>query len=171
MIFYHLPRTRHHKKRIFSIYIVATIFVRHSKYNIKHRRNYYRHKILPALDALLPDVPYKENIARLAENATRESEIMREMMDDFWRSLMTKNVTPEIFIPRNLIKSHTYDFWLTAFSYLFSSTIFSETQNRRSPSTDTLRDITDFILKTDPGHANYNSFVFERTKNVIKIKM
>ena len=94
---------------------------------------------------------------------------MRELMDDFWRDLVTKNVTTEIFIPRNLIKSHTYDFWLTAFSYLFSSTIFSETQNRRSPSTDTLRDITDFILKTDPGHANYNPFVFERTKEGVKI--
>ncbi|MBP5591382.1 hypothetical protein J6Y50_05955 [bacterium] len=38
-----------------------------SNYDIKYRRNYYCHKILPALDALFPDVPYKENIARLAQ--------------------------------------------------------------------------------------------------------
>ena len=142
-----------------------------SNYDTKYRRNYYRHEVIPTLDKLLPDVPYKENLSRLAENAARESDILREIMDDFWQSLMTKNVTPEIYIPRNIIKSKSYDFWLTAFSYLFSSTIFAGTQNRRSPSTDTLRDITDFITKTDPATANYNPFTLERTKDGIKIKM
>ena len=140
-----------------------------SNYDTKYRRNYYRHEVIPALDKLLPDIPYKENLSRLAENATRESEIMREMMDDFWRSLMTKNVTPEIFIPRNLIKSHSYDFWLTAISYLFSSTLFGRTGVHRSPSTKTLRDIADFITKTDPGNADYNPFTLERTRDGVKI--
>ena len=141
-----------------------------SNYCEKYRRNYYRHKIVPALDALLPDIPYKENIARLAENAARESEILREMMDGFWRDLVTKNVTIEIFIPRSLIKSHDYDFWLTAFSYLFSSTVFVRSGVHRSPSTKTLNDIAGFITKTDPGNANYNPFVFERTKEGVKIR-
>lgn len=142
-----------------------------SNYCEKYRRNYYRHKIVPALDALLPGIPYKENIARLAENAARESEILREMMDGFWRDLVTKNVTTEVFIPRSLIKSHDYDFWLTAFSYLFSSTaVFDSTQFHRSPSTKTLNDIVDFITKTDPGKADYNPLVFERTKEGIKIR-
>ena len=140
-----------------------------SNYDTKYRRNYYRHKILPALDALLPDVPYKENIARLAENAARESDIMREMMDDFWQSLRAKEGENTVFIPRNTIKSKSYDFWLTAFSYLFSSTIFVRTGDHRSPSTKTLHDITDFILKTDPGNADYNPFVLERTREVVKI--
>ena len=140
-----------------------------SNYDTKYRRNYYRHEIIPVLDKLLPDIPYKENLSRLAENATRESDILREMMDDFWCSLMTKNVTPEIYIPRSLVKSKSYDFWLTAFSYLFSSTIFVETAIHRSPSTKTLRDIADFITKTDPGSANYNPFTLERTKDGVKI--
>ena len=140
-----------------------------SNYDIKYRRNYYRHKIIPALDALLPDIPYKENIGRLAENAARESEILREMMLDFWRKLVTKNVTLGIFIPRSEIKSHGYNFWLTAFSYLFSSTILAGTQFHRSPSTKTLNDITDFIFRTDPATANYNPFVFERTREGVKI--
>ena len=140
-----------------------------SNYDTKYRRNYYRHKILPALDALLPEIPYKENIARLAENAARESEIMRELMDDFWRNLAAKDPENSIFIPRDLIKSKSYDFWLTAFSYLFSSTVFVRSGIHRSPSTKTLHDIIDFIIKTDPGSANYNPFVFERTRGGIKI--
>ena len=140
-----------------------------SNYDTKYRRNYYRHEILPALDKLLPEVPYKENIARLAENAERESEIMREFMDDFWHNLLTNNPANSIFIPRNLVKSKSYNFWLTAFSYLFSSTIFVESGIHHSPSTKTLHDIVDFILKTDPGTANYNPFVFERTRDGVKI--
>ena len=141
-----------------------------SNYCEKYRRNYYRHKILPALDALLPEIPYKENIARLAENADRESEIMRELMDDFWRNLAAENAENTIFIPRNTIKSKSYDFWLTAFSYLFSSTVFVTSGVHRSPSTKTLHDIVDFIIKTDPGNANYNPFVLERTKEGVEIK-
>ena len=141
-----------------------------SNLDTKYRRNYYRHEVIPALDKLLPDIPYKENLSRLAENAARESEILREMMDDFWQSLRTKEGENKVFIPRNIIKSKSYDFWLTAFSYLFSSTIFSETQNRRSPSTKTLHDIADFITKTDPGTANYNPFVFERTRDGVTIR-
>jgi len=142
-----------------------------SNYCEKYRRNYYRHKIVSALDALLPEIPYKENIARLAENATRESEILREMMDGFWRDLAAKNGTTEIFIPRSLIKSHSCGFWLTAFSYLFSSTaVFDSARLQRSPSTKTLNDIVDFIFRTDPGKANYNPFVLERTKEGVKIR-
>ena len=141
-----------------------------SNYCEKYRRNYYRHKIIPALDQLLPEVPYKENIARLAENAARESEIMRELMDDFWRNLLITDSENSIFIPRSLVKSKSYDFWLTAFSYLFSSAVFVESSVHRSPSTKTLHDIADFILKTDSGTANYNPFVFERTKNGIHIR-
>ena len=140
-----------------------------SNYDTKYRRNYYRHEILPALDKLLPEVPYKENITRLAENAARESEIMRELMDDFWRNLAAKDPENSIFIPRNIIKSKSYDFWLTAFSYLFSSTFFAESGNHRSHSTKTLHDIVDFIIKTDPATANYNPFVFERTRDGVKI--
>ncbi len=140
-----------------------------SNHDTKYRRNYYRHKILPALEALLPEIPYKENIGRLAENAARESEILREMMLDFWQRLVTKNDGPEIFIPRNEIKSHSCSFWLTAFSYLFSSGIFADAQFHRSPSTKTLHDITDFIFRTDPATANYNPFVFERTREGVKI--
>ena len=140
-----------------------------SNYCEKYRRNYYRHKILPALNSLLPEIPYKENIARLAENAARESEIMRELMDDFWRNLTAGNEKNAIFIPRNTIKSKSYDFWLTAFSYLFSSTIFIKSTVHRSPSTKTLHDIVDFITKTDLGNANYNPFVFERTKEGVWI--
>ena len=140
-----------------------------SNYDTKYRRNYYRHEILPALDKLLPEVPYKENIARLAENAARESEIMREFMDDFWRNLLITDSEHSIFITRSLVKSKSYDFLLTAFSYLFSSTILGETENHRSPSTKTLHDIVDFIIKTDPGTANYNPFVFERTREGVKV--
>ena len=140
-----------------------------SNYDTKYRRNYYRHEILPALDQLLPEVPYKENIARLAENAARESAIMRELMDDFWRNLMTKNGAPEIFIPRSLVKSKSYDFWLTAFSYFFSEPVFTNSEKHRSPSTKTLHDIVDFIIKTDPGTADYNPFVFERTSSGVKV--
>ena len=139
-----------------------------SNYDTKYRRNYYRHEILPALDKLLPEIPYKENIARLAENAARESEIMRELMDDFWRNLAAKDSENSIFIPRNAIKSKSYDFWLTAFSYLFSSAVFVESDVHRSPSTKTLHDIVDFIIKTDPGTANYNPFVFERTREGVR---
>lgn len=142
-----------------------------SNYDTKYRRNYYRHKILPALDALLPEVPYKENIARLAENAARESEIIRELMDDFWRNLLIKDSENSIFIPRNIIKSKSYDFWLTAFSYLFSSAVFIELSVHRSPSTKTLHDIVDFIIKTDPATANYNPFVFERTREGVRIRV
>ncbi len=141
-----------------------------SNYDTKYRRNYYRHEILPALDKLLPEIPYKENIARLAENAARESEIMRELMDDFWRNLLTNDPENSIFIPRSLVKSKSYDFWLTAFSYLFSSAVFVESDVHRSPSTKTLHDIVDFIIKTDPGNANYNPFVLERTKEGVGIK-
>ena len=140
-----------------------------SNYCEKYRRNYYRHKILPALDSLLPEIPYKENIARLAENAAYESEIMRELMDDFWRNLTTENTGNTIFIPRSTIKSKSYDFWLTAFSYFFSSTIFVKSTVHRSPSTTTLHDIVDFIIKTDPGNVNYNPFVLERTKEGVWI--
>jgi len=139
-----------------------------SNYDTKYRRNYYRHEILPALDKLLPEVPYKENIARLAENAARETEIMREMMDDFWQNL--SNSENSIFIQRSIIKSKSYDFWLTAFSYLFSSKIFVESGDHRSPSTKTLHDIVDFIIKTDPGNANYNPFVFERRRDGVGIR-
>ncbi|MBP5407108.1 tRNA lysidine(34) synthetase TilS [bacterium] len=141
-----------------------------SNYDTKYRRNYYRHKILPALDELLPEIPYKENIARLAENAARESEIMRELMDDFWRSLMTKNVGDTIFVPRNIIKSKSYDFWLTAFSYLFSSAVFVTSGIHRSPSTKTLHDIVDFIFKTDPATAYYTPFTFERTREGVRFR-
>ena len=142
-----------------------------SNYCEKYRRNYYRQEILPALDKLLPEVPYKENIARLAENASRESGIMREMIDDFWRNLFTNDQENSIFISRNLVKSKSYDFWLTAFSYLFSSAFFVESGIHRSPSTKTLHDIVDFILKTDPGTANYNPFVFERTREGVRIRV
>lgn len=142
-----------------------------SNYCTKYRRNYYRHKILPALDTLLPEIPYKENIARLAENAARESEIMRELMDDFWRNLAAENAENTIFIPRNTIKSKSYDFWLTAFSYLFSSTVFVRSGIHRSPSTKTLHDIVDFIIKTDPGNANYNPLVLERTREGVKVRI
>ena len=140
-----------------------------SNYDTKYRRNYYRHEILPALDQLLPEVPYKENIARLAENAARESEIISELMDDFWQNLVITDSENSISIPRNIIKSKSYDFWLTAFSYLFSSSVFVESGIHRSPSTKTLHDIVDFIIKTDPGTANYNPFVFERTREGVKI--
>ena len=140
-----------------------------SNYDTKYRRNYYRHEIIPALDKLLPEVPYKENIARLAENAERESKILREMMDDFWRNLLIKDSENSIFIPRSAIKSKSFDFWLTAFSYLFSSTIFIESGFHRSPSTKTLYDIVDFIIKTDPATANYSPFVFERRREGVKI--
>ncbi|MBO4712023.1 tRNA lysidine(34) synthetase TilS [bacterium] len=140
-----------------------------SNFDTKYRRNYYRHEIIPALDKLLPDVPYKEHLSRLAENAARESEIMRELMDDFWQNLVIKDERNTIFISRNLIKSKSYDFWLTAFSYLFSSTIFAESDIHRSPSAKTLHDIVDFITKTDPGTANYNPFVFERMRDGVKI--
>ena len=141
-----------------------------SNYDTKYRRNYYRHEIIPALDQLLPEVPYKENIARLAENASRESEIMRELMDDFWRDLLANDPENSVFIPRNIIKSKSYDFWLTAFSYLFSSTIFVKSCIHRSPSTKTLHDIVDFIIKTDPATANYNPFVLERTREGVGIR-
>lgn len=142
-----------------------------SNFDTKYRRNYFRHKVIPALDALLPDVPYKQNIARLAENAETESAVMRELMDDFWQKMVTKIVTPTIYIPRTEIKSHTYGFWLTAFSYLFSSKIFGTRQDLRSPSAKTLNDITDFILKTDPGTANYNPFIMERTRDGVRITL
>jgi len=140
-----------------------------SNFDTRYRRNYYRHKIIPTLDSLLPEIPYKENLSRLAENAARESEVLHEIFDNFWQNLVTKNGKPEIFITRNEIKSHSYNFWLTAFSYLFSSTIFVDTQFHRSPSTKTLNDIADFIIKTDPGKADYNPFVLERTRDGIKI--
>lgn len=159
------------KKEICSFMAERQFLSDTSNFDTKYRRNYYRHKIIPALDALLPDVPYKENLGRLAENAARESGIMRELMDDFWQDLKAGNAENAIFIPRDTIKSRSCDFWLTAFSYLFSSTIFVTSGDHRSPSTKTLHDIVDFIIKTDPGHANYNPFVLERTKNGIKIKM
>ena len=140
-----------------------------SNYDTKYRRNYYRHEILPVLDQLLPEVPYKENIARLAENAARESEIISELMDDFWQNLVITDSENSISIPRNLVKSKSYDFWLTAFSYLFSSAVFVESGIHRSPSTKTLHDIVDFIIKTDPGAANYNPFMLERTRDGVRI--
>ena len=142
-----------------------------SNFDTKYRRNYYRSKIIPALDVLLPEIPYKEHLSRLAENAERESGIMSELINDFWRSLVAKEGSNDIFISRNTIKSKSYDFWLTAFSYLFSSTVFVTSGIHRSPSTKTLHDIVDFIIKTDPGTADYNPFVFERTRDGVKIRI
>jgi len=72
--------------------------------------------------------------------------------------------SPLRFLPRNLIEKHSDNFWMTAFSYLFSQ------YRGFSHSTNTLLDIVAFIKKKEPANANYDPFVFVRNRDGVRIK-
>ena len=143
----------------------------------KIRRNYYRKTVIPALEELLKETEFKKHISQLAENAQREREVMEEMMKEFWGSVGVEpcfnpdpcikpkkgeNRVLPLHISRTTIKAHSDNFWMTAFSYLFSF-------EKRSHSTQTLKDIVAFIRKTDPGTASYNPYIFKRDREGVKI--
>ena len=68
-------------------------------------------------------------------------------------------------ISRSTIEKYSDNFWLTAFSYLFSQ------YRDFSHSTDTLIDIVKFIRKKEPATANYHPFVFERDRDGVWLVM
>jgi len=136
-----------------------------------YRRNHYRKIVIPLLKEALPDVDIAKHISDLAQNAERERAVMEEFMREFWCSLGAKDFSP-LHIPRDLIKAHSDDFWITAFTYLFS---FGDLYGRKifrpySHSTQTLKDITAFIRKTDPGTASYNPYILERNREGVRIR-
>lgn len=149
-----------------------------------YRRNFYRNVVIPALKEALPGMNIGKHLAELAENVQREQSVMEDIMREFWKNL-TPTFPPTPFLKergvlspsllgerfrvrlsRAIIESKGDDFWLTAFSYLFS---FGDSRANAihpySHSTQTLIDIVAFIRKRDPGEAYYNPYIFKRDKD------
>jgi len=70
-----------------------------------------------------------------------------------------------LHIPRTTIEKYSDNFWLTAFSYLFSE------YRGFSHSTKTLLDIVAFIRKKEPAEANYDPFVFVRDRDKLTLTL
>lgn len=146
-----------------------------SNSDTKIRRNFYRSVVIPAIESALGNDEFKQHLAKLSENAQRETEFTEVMAREFWRlmgehtgsplhhSRLTVHDSP-ITIPRSTIEKYSDNFWLTAFSYLFSQ------YRDFSHSTDTLIDIVKFIRKKEPATANYHPFVFERDRDGVKVE-
>jgi tRNA(Ile)-lysidine synthase len=145
-----------------------------SNSDTKIRRNYYRSVVIPAIESSLKSDEFKKRIAKLSENAQRETEFAEVMAREFWGAMgehtgsplhsspVTHHASP-ITIPRSTIEKYSDNFWLTAFSYLFSQ------YRDFSHSTDTLIDIVKFIRKKEPATANYHPFVFERDRDGVRV--
>lgn len=149
-----------------------------------YRRNHYRKVVIPSLKEVLPDINIEKQICALAQNAQRERTVMEEFMREFWCSVGVdpcinpkkgENMVSPLHLPRDLIKARSDDFWLTAFSYLFSFGDLTpdpspEGKGRKySHSNQTLIDIVAFIRKTDPGTASYNPYIFKRDKEGVNL--
>lgn len=158
-------------------------------------RNLYRKVVIPALKEALPGVNIEKHLSDLAENIQREQSVMEDIMREFWKNL-TPTFPPTPFLKeqgvlspsslregfrvrlsRTLIESKSDDFWLTAFSYLFSFNPhlaplpLKKERNGQglSHSTQTLIDIVAFIRKRDPGAAYYNPYKFQRDKEGVQL--
>ena len=144
----------------------------HTNNDTAYRRNHYRKVVIPSLKGALPDVDIAGHLSVLAQNAQREREVMEELMREFWCSVGVdpcinpkkgENMVSPLHITRTLIKAHSDNFWMTAFSYLFAE------YHGFSHSTQTLKDIVAFIRKTDPGTASYNPYIFQRNRDGVRI--
>ena len=154
-----------------------------SNSDTKIRRNFYRSVVIPAIESVLGNDEFKQHLAKLSENAQRETEFTEVMAREFWETMgehtgsplhhsrLTVHASPgvcqntPITIPRSTIEKYSDNFWLTAFSYLFSQ------YRDFSHSTDTLIDIVKFIRKKEPATANYHPFVFERDRDGVWLVM
>ncbi|MGI6394100.1 MAG: tRNA lysidine(34) synthetase TilS [bacterium] len=125
------------------------------------RRNFYRAAVVPAIENALKNDKFKDHIAKLSDNAERETEFAETMAKEFWENFKTGENSFEI--PRETIENRSDNFWITAFSYLFSY------HRNFSHSTDTLIDVVKFIRKKEKSSANYHPFVFERKQNFVKV--
>jgi len=146
-------------------------------------RNLYRKVVIPALKEALPGVNIEKHLSDLAENIQREQSVMEDLMREFWGFVGAYGVCPEgefhspLQLSRTLIESKSDDFWLTAFSYLFSFNphlaplpLKKERKGQGlSHSTQTLIDIVAFIRKRDPGAAYYNPYKFQRDKEGVQL--
>ncbi len=147
-------------------YMENKLFVEDSSNNdTKILRNYFRRDVVPALDSLL-NKDWRSNILRLSENAFSETVFSKHAALFFWDSLSYSDSESKCwYISRIVIAKYPDEFWLTAFSYLFSA------ERGFSFSRKTLEDILKFIKKHDPGISSYSPFVFERdTKGVLILK-
>ena len=125
------------------------------------RRNHFRKNVIPAIESSLKSEKFKKHIYDLSQNAQRELEFTREMAKKFWESYLNNEV---ILIPRHIIEKYSDNFWLTAFSYLFSE------YRDFSHCTDTLIDIVAFIRKKESASTNYDPFIFIRNREVVEIR-
>ena len=125
------------------------------------KRNHFRKNVIPAIENALSSDKFKKHISDLSLNVQRELEFTSEMAKEFWINLRKDNRA--FIISRELIEKHSDNFWLTAFSYLFSE------YRDFSHCTNALIDIVAFIRKKDPATANYDPFIFIRDKEGVRI--
>ena len=143
-----------------------------SNYDEQIRRNFYRRQVIPALRETLKGTQFEANIARTAGNAGREKEVLEYFLIRFWQEKLSGS---RILLRKGLIRAHDADFWMTAFSYLFSCAeqIFGQetASDSYSPPTNTLKDITNFVVNFGKKRASYRPFLFVSDSDGIKIEL
>ncbi|MBO4441034.1 tRNA lysidine(34) synthetase TilS [bacterium] len=136
------------------------------------RRNFYRKKIVPMLTETLKSDQFEANIARSAANVRREKAVLEQFLIRFWSDKLSGG---RILLRKNLIRAHDADFWMTAFSYLFSCSgqIFGRetAADSYSPSTNTLKDITNFVVNFGKKSASYRPFLLVSDSDGVKIEL
>lgn len=136
------------------------------------RRNFYRKKVVPMLLETLKSNQFEANIARTADNVRREKAVLEQFLIRFWSDRLSGE---RILLRKSLIRAHDADFWMTAFSYLFSCSeqIFGRktASESYSPSTNTLKDITNFVVNFGKKSASYRPFLFISDSDGVRIEI
>lgn len=127
------------------------------------RRNHFRKEVIPSVEKTLKNDEFKKHIYNLSLNAQREVEFTKVAAKEFWQQFY-KSSDRCFIISREEIEKYSDNFWLTAFSYLFSE------YRDFSHCTETLIDIVKFIRKKDPTQTNYDPFIFLRNREEIRIQ-
>ncbi len=122
-------------------------------------RNKFRHKILPEIEKIFGK-NFKNNLSRLSKASNNEMIYSNELSEIFWKNQQTEK---GYLITRKEIESHSIEFWTTALSKLFQK------HRKFSHSQKALKDIVAFLFKREPKTANYHPFIFQRTKDFVKI--
>jgi tRNA(Ile)-lysidine synthase TilS/MesJ len=136
------------------------------------RRNFYRNRVVPTLVETLESDQFEANIARTADNVRREKAVLEQFLIRFWSDKLSGG---RILLRKSLIRAHDADFWMTAFSYLFSCSeqIFGRktASESYSPSTNTLKDITNFVVNFGKKSASYRPFLFISDSDGVRIEI
>lgn len=152
------PFLIYHKKEIHNYMKDKEYLVDPTNELITIRRNFYRKEVIPVLNDKLGE-QYKKHLLSLSNSIAGDLGFADSLAITFWKNFSTKSECYEIH--RKFIDLYSDDFWMSAFSNLFSK------ERGFSHSSDTLFDLVNFIRKKEKSSCTYHPFIISRGSELV----